>query len=230
MTATSAQTSQRTPVEDSHSGRRSVLDQLLHALNQPLTGLQCSIEVALAAPREPEQYARTLRDGLELTGRMRALVGAIREVLDGQSAASVAETFELMALLRERVAELAPVAEAKGITVAVEGGEEGCEARTKREEIRAAMFRLLESAISLADHGTPLRIHANRSGAAVKIEIEWSAAQPTDEMSLSELGLLLAQAGCERIGGARWERTYNGKFHQVVICLHDAAALAGGKS
>ena len=33
------------------TGKRSPLGQLLHALNQPLTGLQCSMEVALAVPR-----------------------------------------------------------------------------------------------------------------------------------------------------------------------------------
>ena len=61
---------------------RGPLAQLLHALNQPLTGLQCSMEVALASPRTVEQYAQGLREGLELTERMRALVEAIREVAD----------------------------------------------------------------------------------------------------------------------------------------------------
>jgi len=55
---------------------------LLHALNQPLTGLQCSLELALVSPRPAEQYVRTLREGLELTGRMRVLVQAVRELAD----------------------------------------------------------------------------------------------------------------------------------------------------
>jgi hypothetical protein len=44
------------------------MEQLLHGLNQPLTGLQCSMEVALAAPRTVEYYTQRLREGLELTG------------------------------------------------------------------------------------------------------------------------------------------------------------------
>ncbi len=64
-------------------GVRSPLAELLHALNQPLTGLQCSMEVALAGPRTNEEYVQGLREGLVLTGRMRVLVEAIREVMDG---------------------------------------------------------------------------------------------------------------------------------------------------
>src|ERR1700676_3753274 len=63
---------------------RSPLAHLLHALNQPLTGLQCSMELALSGPRRPEECVRTLREGLELTERMRILVEAIRELTDSQ--------------------------------------------------------------------------------------------------------------------------------------------------
>jgi signal transduction histidine kinase len=63
---------------------RNLLAHLLHALNQPLTGLQCSLELAAASPQRREEYVRTLREGLELTGRMRILVEAIRELADTQ--------------------------------------------------------------------------------------------------------------------------------------------------
>jgi len=68
------------------TANRSPLAQLLHALNQPLTGLQCSMEVALGRPRTNEEYVQGLRQGLELTGRMRALVQAIREVAEVEEA------------------------------------------------------------------------------------------------------------------------------------------------
>ena len=61
---------------------RSPLQHLLHALNQPLTGLHCSLELALAGQRTSEQYVRTLSEGLELAGRMTILVAAIRELVD----------------------------------------------------------------------------------------------------------------------------------------------------
>jgi len=93
---------------------RTPLEQLLHALNQPLTGLQCSMEVALAAPRTLEQYVRGLQDGLELTDRMRALVGAIREVTDMEDKKNAVRNHEewsiadVNTVLRTALDDLAP--------------------------------------------------------------------------------------------------------------------------
>ncbi len=70
------------PAQGVQTTGRSPLERLLHGLNQPLTGLQCSMEVALASPRSVEYYVERLRDGLALTERMRALVEAMREVVD----------------------------------------------------------------------------------------------------------------------------------------------------
>ena len=92
------------------------LAHMLHALKQPLTGLHCSLELALVGQRTPEQYVRTLREGLELAGRMSVLVAAIGELVeteldrdeegdergrrpaggDGTKVAPVAETREIL--------------------------------------------------------------------------------------------------------------------------------------
>ena len=90
---------------------RSPRAHLLHALNQPLTGLQCSLELALAKPQSLENYTRVLRVGLDLTGRMRVLVEAIRELEDAASAGpGEVEPFLLDVLLRDTVSDLSPVA------------------------------------------------------------------------------------------------------------------------
>src|SRR5208282_797823 len=101
---------------------RGALAHLLHALNQPLTGLQCSLELAVAGPRPSEQYVRTLREGLELTARMRILVEAVRELADLQTSRQESETPEvepllLDALLRDAVTDLLPVAESKRVQI-----------------------------------------------------------------------------------------------------------------
>src|SRR5438552_18301935 len=93
---------------------RSPLAHLLHALNQPLTGLQCSLELAVASPPRREEYLRTLREGLELTGRMRILVEAIRELADSPAPDSkTVEAIPFDGLLRDTVDDLLPVAESK---------------------------------------------------------------------------------------------------------------------
>jgi len=221
---------------------RSPLAQLLHALNQPLTGLQCSMEVAVASPRTVEQYVRGLRQGLELTERMRALVEAIREVADGLDEADaereVRETVELEAALGGVVDELAPVAEAKSVSLVVVGSAAApllvCAAR---RALTGLLFRLLESALSLAAQGSLMKIETGgaEQGAAAgarSLRVRWQgeeaerAASRAEPDSRAELGLLVAQAACERAAG-RWERERSGEWESVTVQLPGAAASPG---
>ncbi|MFZ0818416.1 MAG: hypothetical protein WAM78_23020 [Candidatus Sulfotelmatobacter sp.] len=211
---------------------RRPLAQLLHALNQPLTGLQCSMEVALACPRTAEQYVQGLREGLELTERMRALVEAIREVADVDAVAPIdahsardAGTTDLRSLLDEIAVDLAPVAENKDIRITLAGSSVSClTVKVKRPQLAALIFRLVESALSLAERGTALRIEVERVLNQVldsaRIRIEWHAKGSRSTLSRSELGLMVVQAGLERVG-AEWrrERTTNEDLETVTIHL-----------
>lgn len=212
---------------------RRPLAQLLHALNQPLTGLQCSMEVALAGSRTAEQHVQGLREGLVLTERMRALVEAIREVADVDAVAAIdagalqepeRETTELRNLLDEIAGDLAPVAESKGVRFTLPAASDSrLMVRAKRPQLAALLFRLLESALSLAEWGTALCIEAgvpNQALSPVRIQIEWHARASRSELSRSELGLLVVQAGIERMG-AEWrrERARNEDLETVTIHL-----------
>ena len=185
---------------------RSPLGQLLHALNQPLTGLQCSMEVALARARTPEQYVEGLRQGLELTGRMRALVSAIREVTDVEAEGKEElETIDLTGLLREVVDDLAPVAEVKSVCMTLDCAAAVVVAvRAGRRRMVNVVFRLVESVLSLAARGSAVRIQTGGAPDAGWIRVRWSGETPSVS-SQPELGLLVAQAGWER-AGAEWER------------------------
>jgi signal transduction histidine kinase len=212
---------------------RSPLAQLLHALNQPLTGLQCSIEVALAGTRTPEQYRQGLRDGLALTERMRALVEAIREVVDGLNTDRLDEDrnphpnemTDLATILRETVNDLKPVAESKAIRMEMEFD---CSfilvVRAGRQRLGSFAFRLLDSVLSLAAEGSAVKISTvkTEAGAAQTgdwLRIQWEANEEARQSSSRpELGLLVAQAGFERCG-AEWQRMWDGKQETLSIRL-----------
>jgi signal transduction histidine kinase len=203
-------------LQKAQTSTRSPLEQLLHALNQPLTGLQCSMEVALASPRTVEYYAQRLRESLELTERMRALVKALREVTDlAAEKSETSETVEFQAVLQEVLADLAPVAEAKGVRILAGGSAVG--SFTGRQRLFALLFRLLESALSLADTGSAMRIETEGAPATeIRICIRWLAGPRTAEFSRAELGLLVAQAGWEG-AGAKWERTRADNLETVTL-------------
>ena len=204
---------------------RSPLARLLHALNQPLTGLQCSMEVALATPRTTEQYARGLREALELTERMRALVGAIREVteMDEENKNNAWERIEVKTVLREAVDDLAPVAEMKNVRVALDCCQTASPpVGTGRLGLGTAAFRLLESILSLAARGSVLRIETGGAPGEAWIRVRWQAGHAASAFSRPELGLLVAQAGWER-AGAIWERERSEKLETVNIRLSGEA-------
>jgi hypothetical protein len=207
---------------------RSPLAQLLHALNQPLTGLQCSMEVALASLRTPEQYVRGLREGLELTERMRALVGAIREVTDMEEenrfAADREEgtAAEWSAMVRATLDDLEPVAEMKSVRVEFEcDGATACaSAAMAARRIETAVFHLLESALGAAALGSALRVQVGSDGAGQKnaawMLARWQAGWPASKVWRAEIGLLVAQAGFER-AGATWARERTGEMETVTV-------------
>jgi two-component system, OmpR family, sensor kinase len=218
----SASGSQIAPEKKNSVARdRSLLSHLLHALNQPLTGLQCSLELAVAGSRTCEQYIRTLRDGLELTARMRVLVEAIRELADSEQPESeVTEILSLDALVRETAEGLHPVAEAKQVQITLSGNA-SLPVRAGRQRLPAVIFRLLESALSLAEEESVLHIAMERQKENGRIVAGWNEAEPLPEyspFSRPELGLLIASAGWKRAGGD-WASERSGSLHTVTIRL-----------
>lgn len=236
------------------SPARSPLQHLLHALKQPLTGLHCSLELALVGQRTPEQYVRTLREGLELAGRMSMLVAAIGELVenqedaaqehrqahenegDGRKPGSIGagqrEVLALDALLRQVVDELQPVAGEKQGQILLHCNQP-LPVYASRHHLAGALFRFLDSALSLTAAGGDLRIRAHPESGQARLQVRWDAGTEAIELGLSsrpELGLLLAEAGWKRLGGD-WSRERSaegaGSFHTVVARLPLAAAGNG---
>jgi signal transduction histidine kinase len=194
--------------------QRSPLAHLLHALNQPLTALQCSLELAAAGPRAAEYYVRTLNESLELTLRMRLLVEAIRELNDlrvkehSENAPpenpQEGETFRLDALLRETVDDLRPVAAARSVrfVLSAESPLPWCGGRSRLAQL---LFLVLESALALTRPGGEFQVIAHRERQHAVLEMSWSETSPPalSPFSRAELGLLVARAGWEDVG-AEW--------------------------
>jgi hypothetical protein len=208
---------------------RSLLAHLLHALNQPLTGLQCSLELAVAGPRPTEYYVRTLREGLDLTTRMRILVEAIRELADTQpSRSEETEPLLLDELLRDTVADLLPVAETKRVNLLLVS-RAALPVRGERNHLGTLMLRFLESALTLAQEGSDLQIEATPEPELACIAVSWKLG-PTPEhspFSRPELGLLLAQAGWEQLG-AKWTTTRTETTQTCTVRLPLVSALPYG--
>ena len=226
---------------EQNAPKRSLLAKLLHALNQPLTGLQCSMEVALARPRTLEQYVQGLHDGLELTERMRALVGAIRELAEIEEAqspqltTSELTTLELESSLREAADELRPVAEEQNVRITLglpsassslpssssslpSSSSSSLAMRGERSELVRVIFRLLDSTLSMAASGTALRIEVSSGKNEVWLRMNWRAEAPAFAYSRPALGLMIVQAWLEK-AGAEWRREETDGVETLTVRL-----------
>jgi hypothetical protein len=208
---------------------RTLVGHLLHALNQPLTGLQCSLELAAAGPRSVEQYVCTLREALDLVSRVRVLVEAIREVSDSKPTKPEENiAFQLEQPLLDVVTELQPVAEAKGIRIRIAAA--ALPAYADRARLAALFFRLLESAISLSREKNDLEIvaAAEREDACLTFSWTRSTLPGHSPFSRPEIGLLVARAGWEQTGGT-WTEMCTGAV-QTCTLRASLASLAAHSS
>ena len=200
---------------------RSPMAYLLHALNQPLTGLQCSLELSLVGPRTPEQYIGAMRDGLELTARMRILVEAIRELVDAeQNGLTETEVVSLHDLLEQTTNELQPIAEAKNASIRLHS-DTPLSVRAERNRLAAVVFRFMDAALSSTAWGSTLRLTAASDRGHVCISASWLDGTESPEhspLSKQELGLLIAQAGWKR-AGAEWVSERSGNTQTIKIRL-----------
>lgn len=226
--ATAAKTDRSTIATDDggeSASRFNPLPVLLHELNQPLTGLQCSLELATVGSRTPEQYVTAIHQGLDLVARMRMLVEAVREVSDiEQQVSSQSEAIALDCLVRNTVDDLQPVAESRQIVIAVEGNSfpQLCAAQ---RDVAATLFRLIDSALSLATANSILRIHLHPSTQQAAVAISWMDGKLTEntetmrlQLSPPDLGLLVARARWERAGG-QWNTEIAPANHSVTLLL-----------
>ena len=145
--------------------RQNPLFHLLHALNQPLTGLQCSLELASARRHAAEEYARTLQDALELTARMRVLVEALREIADSEySEQTQQDRVRLNDLLSTQIENLLPVSESIGVHVTAQRKQfadrcgtrnvQGIDSSQLGARERARVFALLAAGTRASDRAS----------------------------------------------------------------------------
>jgi signal transduction histidine kinase len=164
---------------------------------------------------------------------MRGLVESIREVADiEETEADVAgewlrgfETGELENVLREAAEDLRPVAAEKDVRIALDlsaASSEFSPARTRwRSWFAPLVFRLLDSALSLAAAGTVLHMETRveaRMKERIWFRLQWQAEASRSECSRPQLGLLIAQAWLERCG-AEWQRDETDDDGRTVVTV-----------
>jgi len=132
--------------ENPHDDPQLISD-LFHALNQPITALQCALELSLRQSRTVGQYRDTLQAGLQQVERIAGWATRIRELLQADDAGDDRQVMPLEDFLRGAISDLQPVAESLQVRMALHGDISGG-VLFERRRLRQALFSVLEYALS----------------------------------------------------------------------------------
>lgn len=202
---------------ESRSERQALLADLFHALHQPLTTLQCALELAEHQPYSEDQYRNLVSDALEQVEQVAELVSGLRELFEAEDPGESRKAVELGSYLQEAVEELLPVAESRQVKLALHYRALPSVMADPRR-FRHALFHFIEGAIESAAPGSVVTLEAMVRGGQALLELtasredDPSSSKPSetaDSAALREkmkfvwwrLALAIAARSFEAVGG-----------------------------
>ena len=160
--------------------QESLLPELLHALNQPLTSLRCSLELTLLQPRDSEEYRRRLRESLKLTEDITVLTNGIRELLEVEKPLLHPQRVSFDKDLQSAVRELLPLADSEGVTLSLV-----CAPHLvilgDPQQISTAIVYLLGFLLNLAVKGEDITVQASAEGREIGFTLELARRAPDSD-------------------------------------------------
>jgi len=162
-----------------------LIADLFHALNQPLTALQCSLELSLRRPRSEDHDRETLQSALRQAEQIARQISGIRELLQAEDPGQNPQVLSLEAFLRALVGDLEPVAEALATRMLLEG-DSPCHVLFEPHRLQQALFHFLDVALCSGAPGGVLRLslteYDNEAMISLeKIHIQLEACALTEE-------------------------------------------------
>lgn len=101
--------------EQPHSAAdRDFLYHVFHLLSQPMTALQCALELALIGNGGPDELRSSVEYALENAERVRTRLLLVRELADASDAGDISRPVELEEVLLQALEQLQPLLESAG--------------------------------------------------------------------------------------------------------------------
>jgi heavy metal sensor kinase len=219
-------------LEGAFRRERAFAADAAHELRTPLSGLRCTLEVALTRPRTDNEYRLAMAECLEIIRRMHQMVDdllVLARIEDGQSAAH-RELVRLGEFMDVTWSPFADKARARGISMESEvPADLACMA--DRDSLVMIFTNLFENATEYANDGGHIQVKAGRNNRSVEISVAntgchltqedtrhvferfWRGdAARTDTGIHCGLGLALVQRAVAGLGGAVTAEVAGGTF------------------
>jgi hypothetical protein len=107
-----------TPIAESSAQQvarqRAFVSDVFHSLSQPLTALQCSLELSLARDQTSQEFSASVEAALQNAERLRQRFLLLRELSEADDPGDVSAPVELRQLLQDLREDLLPICESAG--------------------------------------------------------------------------------------------------------------------
>ncbi len=161
----------------SQERRREYLSEAFHSLSQPLTALQCGLELAVAIPRSQKEYERRIGEGLQSTGSLREMMSALRELVEAEDPGEDAREIELGELLSSLGDSLHKIAVMYESELEVQSAEQ-IRVCASQEKLSRLLLFLAEQVVGRQGI---LHVKAERGDHKVEIRIETDGQKMKEE-------------------------------------------------
>ncbi len=195
---------------------RRAVSEVFHALSQPITALQCSLELTIRRARTAEEMQAGLRESLESSQRLIAVLGWLRKFAEASEPRGCT-TIKLQEILQSWQKEMLPVADSLGKRVDVECLESN---EVLADEGVAYEICMLVGDFAMASASSAIKVLV--AGESVSFVIPGDGVKIE---SASDMSTLLSQAP-ELAVASRLARSMNGTFsvkkHKDAIVIEFA--------
>ena len=205
--------------------RRELVSDLFHGLNQPLTTLRCSLELALAKPRTGEQYRKILSRGIEDAEQVAWFSTGIRELLEADDPGDECQTLALSGSLQEVVRDLLPLAELAGVKLSC-NCISSYEIRFEPQRFRQALFRVLELGLETSRGGTVANIRLSECEGEAVLALNFASEPASHRVSISPQADLDVRS--RSLDGARSEHPPRELANRLRMAIARALVEAAG--
>jgi len=187
-------------------GDSDLLSEVFHGISQPLTALECGLELSLRQDTDSVQLRARVKAALESAQEMHQRVVELRMLLDAENPGDTSAPVALDGLLRQLGDDFGSLAEATQVRLFVR-----CKpalVHGNADRLRSGFFHLFEFLIRRSLPHRTVRVSASptthgffKVRFAVLRNFSHADSLPTHAATASDLGLRIAQRTFQACGG-----------------------------